>query len=406
MRLRTLVGREIFERKNQLTTSFLAILLGITVIVAIKNISFYSEKAVAKELDALGANIMILPKSATMQDYYSADMQEEVIPEEYVTTLATSDLQGLDNLSPKLSIPVAIGNRTVTLTGILPKEEFQAKAAWAGAGIFSRPNNCGTVASIPGLSAVPARETLVRNRVIETLGEAEVLVGSDAASALKIKEGAPVEILGRAFTATAILPQTGTVDDARIFAHLHTVQDLTGKGPVLNAIEVVGCCNQIQAGLVQKINKLLPDAKVVTISQIVDTQLRTNQTMAKLSTVFLVIIILVGGASIANYMYANVYERRKEIGTLMALGAGSSLVLKIFLLKALVLGLAAALGGYLLGTLLAVVLGPKIAGVPVLPMSTLVLSAIAVAVPLALLASYLPARRAARLDPCATLQEV
>src|SRR5512147_1856906 len=108
MRLRTLVWREIFERKNQLTTSFLAILLGITVIVAIKNISFYSEKAVAKELDALGANIMILPKSATMQDYYSADMQEEVIPEEYVTTLATSDLQGLDNLSPKLSIPVAV----------------------------------------------------------------------------------------------------------------------------------------------------------------------------------------------------------------------------------------------------------------------------------------------------------
>ena len=48
MRLRTLVWREIFERKNQLATSFLAILLGITVIVSIKNISFYSEKAVCQ----------------------------------------------------------------------------------------------------------------------------------------------------------------------------------------------------------------------------------------------------------------------------------------------------------------------------------------------------------------------
>lgn len=406
MRLRNLIWREIFERKNQLTTSFLAILLGITVIVSIKNISFYSEKAVAKELDALGANVMILPKSATMQDYYSADMQDDVIPEEYVTTLATSDLQGLDNLSPKLSVPVTVGNRTLTLTGILPKEEFQAKAAWAGAGIFSRPNNCGTVTSLPGLGTESAKETLVRNRVIETLGGADVLVGADAASFLRIKEGDQVELMGRTFTATAILPQTGTVDDSRIFAHLHTVQDMSGKGPVLNAIEVVGCCNEISQGLVQKINKLLPDAKVVTISQIVDTQVRTNRTMARLSTVFLIIIILVGGASIANYMYANVYERRKEIGTLMAMGAGSSLVLRIFLLKALLLGLAAAIGGYILGTLLAVVLGPKIAGVPVLPMPTLILSAIAVAVPLSLLASYLPAHRAARLDPCATLQEV
>ena len=259
----------------------------------------------------------------------------KTIPEEYVTTLATSDLQGLDNLSPKLSVPVAVGNKSITLTGILPKEEFQAKAAWAGAGIFSRPNNCGTVAVIPGLSTEPAKETLVRKRVIETLGANEVLVGADAASLMRVKEGDQLELMGRTFTAVAILPETGTVDDSRIFAHLHTVQDMTGKGAVVNAIEIVGCCSQINDGLVGKINKLLPDAKVVTITQVVDTQLRTNKTMSRLSTVFLIIIILVGGASIANYMYANVFERRKEIGTLMAMGADSSLVLRIFLMKAL-----------------------------------------------------------------------
>ena len=136
MRLRTLVLREVFERKNQLATSFLAILLGITAIVAIKNVTFYSEKAVAKELDALGANILVLPKSSTLQDYYSSDVQGEEFPEEYVTTLATSGLKGLDNLSPKFSIPVEMAGRRFTLTGILPKSEFQAKAAWQGAGVF------------------------------------------------------------------------------------------------------------------------------------------------------------------------------------------------------------------------------------------------------------------------------
>ena len=406
MRLRTLVWREIFERKNQLATSFLAILLGITVIVSIKNITFYSEKAVAKELDALGANVLILPKSVTMQDYYSADMQSEVIPEEYVDRLTNSDLQGLDNLSPKLSVPIIVGGKTVTLTGILPKDEFSAKAAWQGAGIFSRPQNCGTVVDIPGLSSTSPKETVVRKRVIETLGSNEILVGADVASSLRIREGDQLEVMGRTFTTTAVLPQTGTVDDARIFAHLHTVQEMTGKGSVVSAIEVVGCCNEISLGLVEKINKLLPDAKVVTITQVVDTQLKTNRTMARLSMVFLVIIILVGGASIANYMYANVFERRKEIGTLMAMGAGSSVVLKIFLLKALLLGLAAGVGGYIIGTALAIVMGPKLAGVPVLPMPTLILLALAIAVPLAILASFLPAIRATRLDPCATLQEM
>jgi putative ABC transport system permease protein len=250
MKLQTLVWREIFERKNQLATSFLAILLGVSVIVAMKNITFYSEKAVAYQLDALGANILVLPKAASLQDYYSADLQKDLFPEDYVKRLTSSDLQGLDNLSPKLSIPVEAGGRRFILTGILPKNEFQAKAAWQMAGLFSRPAECGMAVTVPGL-VTPAKETLVRKRVIQTLATNEVLVGADMAAALKLTEGGTMQLLGRAFTVTAILPQTGTVDDGRAFAHLHTVQQLAGKGAVVNAIEVVGCCQQISEGLVQ-----------------------------------------------------------------------------------------------------------------------------------------------------------
>ena len=403
MQLRNLVLREIFERKSQLLTSFLAILLGITVIVSIKNISYYSEKAVAREMDSLGANVLVLPKSSTLQDYYAADMQGETIPEEYVTKLAMSDLAGLDNISPKLSLPVELQGKTFTLTGILPKSEFQAKAAWGGAGIFSRPIGCG--ASV-GMMGSEDKKTLARKRVIETLEDNEVLVGADVAAKLGIKDADKLDVLGKTFSVTAVLPQTGTVDDSRIFAHLHVVQDLSKKGPVINAIEVIGCCQQISKGLVEKINRLLPDAKVVTITQIADAQIKINRMMSNLSLMFLVIIIFVGGASIANYMYANVFERRREIGTLMALGANSGLVLRIFLLKALILGVAGGIGGYVLGTILAVILGPKLAGVVVLPMPLLALLAVGISVVLALVASYFPARRTARLDPCATFQEI
>jgi putative ABC transport system permease protein len=406
MRMRTLVWREIFERKSQLLTSFLAVLLGITVIVSIKNITFYSEKAVAGEMDLLGANVMVLPKSATLQDYYAADRQDETIPEEYVTRLAMSDLQGLDNLSPKLSLPIEVKSEKYTLTGILPKSEFQAKAAWQGAGIFARPaTGCGTAVRMPG-APQDEKKTLVRKRVIQDLKPDEILVGADAAASLKAKEGEMLDLLGKQFTVTAVLPQTGTVDDARIFAHLHTVQELSGKGPVLSAIEVVGCCQEISKGLVQKINSLLPDAKVVTITQIVDAQRNMNALMSRLSTIFLIIIVMVGGAGIANYMYANVFERRREIGTFMALGADSFLVLRIFLFKALLLGLAGGVGGYLLGTALAMILGPKLAGVSVSPMPALAALALIISVGLTIVASFFPARRAARLDPCATFQEI
>jgi putative ABC transport system permease protein len=406
MRLRTLVWRELFERKNQLATSFLAVLLGAAAVVSIRNVTFYSEKAVALELDALGANILVLPKSVSVRDYYSADMQEEELPEEYVTRLAMSDIEGLDNLSPKLCVPIEMRGHRFTLTGILPKNEFQAKAAWQGAGVFSRPQGCGVVGDASGTARPPAKETLVRKRVIETLRTDEALLGADVAASLGAAQVDSIELLGKTFSVAAVLPETGTVDDSRVFVHLHTVQELAGKGPVINAIEIVGCCRELMKGLVQKINRLLPEARVVTVTQVVDTQVKTNRMMSRLSMIFLAIIVLVGGASIANYMYANVFERRREIGTLMALGAGSSVILRMFLLKAFLLGLAGGVGGYALGTALAVTLGPRLAGIPVLPMPVLLAWAVGLSLAIALAASYFPARRAARLDPCATIREL
>jgi len=406
VRLDTIVRRELFERRMQVAMSFLAVLLGIAVIVSVKTISFYSEKAVSRELDALGANILVLPKSISVQDYYSADMEGSEIPEEYVTRLVLSDIQGLDNLSPKLSVPVEVQGRSFTLTGILPRQEFQAKAMWQGAGIFSRPQGCGVVASAPGVADPPARETLVRERVIEDLGRSEALVGADVAALLGVESGDDLTLLGRSFSVVATLPQTGTVDDSRIFAHLHTVQQLTGKGRVINAIEVVGCCVEISKGLVEKVNRLLPEAEVVTISQIIETQINTNRMMRRLSGLFVLIIATVGCVSIANYMFANVFERRREIGTLMAMGARPSFVMRVFLLKAVILGVAGGVMGYLLGTLVAVMLGPRLAGIPVHPIPSLAAWGLGISVAIALVGSYLPARRAARLDPFDTLQEV
>ena len=405
MNLRTLVWRELFERKSQMLTILLGILLGVTTVIAIRNITYYSEKAVARELDSLGANVLVLPKSVTLQDYYSADMHEEVIPEEYVMRLTMSDIQGVDNLSPKLCVPVNLQGKKFAVTGILPKNEFQAKAAWAGAGIFSRPIGCGAI-DVATEAKPEDKKTLVRQRVIKDLRSHEILVGSDAASALRLTEGDPLTLLGEPFSVVAVLPETGTVDDSRIFAHLHTVQRLSGKGAVVNCIEIVGCCKEIAAGLVGGVNKLLPDAKVVTVKQVVATQANVNRMMERLSLIFVAIIVVLGGAGIANYMYANVYERRREIGTLMALGAESLLILRIFLLKALLLALIGAVGGYATGTALAVTLGPKLAGVPVLPMPMLAVWAVVISVGIALLASYFPARRAARLDPVATFQEI
>jgi putative ABC transport system permease protein len=405
MRLPTLVAKELWERPVAMLACLLAILLGVTALVAIHTVTAYSELAVARELDALGANVLILPKGVSLQDYYAADLHGEVLPEDYVERITLSKLEGVDNLSPKLCVAAPLGDSQVTLTGILPTSEFRAKAAWGGAGIFARPVGCGAQADLP--QSRPADpKALTRRRVIDTLGAREALVGADAAARHGLKEGGVVELLGERFTVMAVLPATGTVDDARVFAHLHTVQRLANKGEVVNVIEVVGCCKQIAAGLVEGLTRLLPEAKVVTIAQVVQTQQNVNRLMERLALVFLIVLLAVGGSAMAGALYANVLERRKEIGTLMALGATPGLVLRLIVGKAFVLGLAGGAGGYAVGSAAAWWLGPHLAKVAVRPLPSLAGLAVGIALAVSLLASLLPAWRAARFDPCVCFKEV
>ena len=400
-----LIKQEMFERKQQLMTSFLTILLGITAIVSVNTISQSSQAAVKKELEQLGTNVLILPRDATVQSYYAADLGIGELPESYVSLLANSGIHGMDNLSPKLSTALEIEGKEFILTGILPKNEIKSKLFWQEeSGLFGmdgqQAQEC-LVADINLDGAAPAG----RNP-IETLGSGQILLGHEAASILSLSPGSNLEFMGRTFTVLSVLPRSGTVDDSRIFAHLHQVQELLKKPDTINVIEVVGCCEKIFEGLVSKINALLPLAKVMTIGHVVETQIRTNRMMEKIAWVFILLIVLVGGSGIANYMYGNVNDRKKEIGTLMALGAGSGFVLKLFFAKAIILGLAGGVGGYATGTVLAVVLGPYLADIPVAPIPVLAGLAVLLSLGIALIATFLPARNAALVDPCIAFKEV
>jgi len=402
-----LVRQEIFERKQQLMTSLLTIIIGIAAIVSINSITSSSQVAIKKELERLGTNVLILPKDATVQSYYAADIESGELPEAYVAKLSNSEIHGMDNLSPKLSTKFEINGKSFILTGILPKNEIRSKVLWQGADLFTPINTSSKDCPTPELqNKATGEKLLATKRIIDTLDKNQVFVGSEAASLLNATKGKNLTIKGIDFIIAAILPPSGTVDDSRVFAHLHTVQKLLGKPGKINVIEVVGCCQKIFEGLVPNINALLPDAKVMTIGHVAETQLKTNIMMKNISWVFFVLIILVGGTGIANFMYGNVNDRKKEIGTLMALGAGSKFILKLFFTKAFFLGIAGGIGGYIIGTILAMIIGPYIANIPVYPLINLLWIAILISVGIAFIASFLPARKAAMVDPCTAFREV
>jgi putative ABC transport system permease protein len=415
MRLHDLVRKEFSQRLVPMLTCFLAVTLGVTALVAIQNITESSERKVAGQLENLGANVLVLPPSANLQDYYSADMNGETIPEEYVARIALAKMVGVEDLSPRLCVKTKLDEHAVVLTGILPRSEFLKKASWQSVGLLADGLDLNPVGSkhqgcskscTPRVLEDEDLHSFATTRVVPDLADDALLVGADLARRHGLEEGESLDLMGMTFEIVAVLPSTGTIDDGRLFAHLHTVQRIADVGPVVNVIEIMGCCEDAAGGLITDLGSVLPDAKVVTISRVVETQVAVNRLMERLAYVLYAILIVVGGTSIASVMYANVSERRRELGTLMALGATPRTLARLILTKAFVLGLAGGLCGLALGSGLAVILGPRLLDVAVRPSLTSGLAAFAAAVVVALIASYLPARRAATLDPCVCFQDV
>lgn len=405
MKLYKLVLTELWHRKSQLISALLAITLGIAVIVGIRSVAVVSEKAVAVNLDNLGANILVLPQGTSIDNYYSADIDAPTFPEEYVEKIRTSTIQGVDNLSPKLTRRIKINNQNVVLTGILPSSELISKPVWQTSGLAGNELQASCAPSNTANKSNGYENEKLKRKPIESLQQNECIIGSNIAKTLKLNQGDKVKILTSDFSIFKVLGETGTIDDDRIFAHLHSVQKLTGIENQISVIEIMGCCNAISDGLLGKLRNILPDTKITTINQIVSTQISTNKLMNKISVIFLIIILFVGGISIGNSIWANVNERKKEIGTLRMIGFTKSKIYSILLLKASILGVVGGVLGYLIGTFAGMMLGPQLAGLNIEPIPIYLLWSVLISLTISLLGSLIPAYLAGKIEPYIVMQE-
>jgi putative ABC transport system permease protein len=142
--------------------------------------------------------------------------------------------------------------------------------------------------------------------------------------------------------------------------------------------------------------------------------LETAQQIAVALTVVLVLIALIAlvisGVGIMNIMLVTVTERTREIGIRKAIGASRDAIRYQFLMEALAISGTGALAGIAIGVAIPVILNVLIAHIPeaagvTVPVSWIsVVLAFVVSCSTGLVFGYLPANRAAGLEPTASLR--
>jgi len=419
-----LILKEVLHRKVGVMSTLVALVVSVAVIVSVRTITVSARDEISDQMHTLGANMIILPKSTSLSGYYTADFGGEVLPERYVHMLTSSELgEEIHHVIPKLSSPYSVQGERLILTGVLPKKEHRERPKWRSSGskLFmaekkGRERDHKEMSDkgkrqhqmtpeAPNLSLQAAKKNKARAS-LENIEKGEVFLGHESARLLGKAGGDNLRIGSHDFRIVKVLEEIGSVDDLRVFIHLHQAQGILGKGRVINAIELIGCgCKQDMVLLAANIQKLLPGVKTQTITQIARTQAGTVRLMERFSFVILFVVLLVGWGLISNTMASNVLERRREIGILMAIGASSRFIFLTFIKKAAVLGLLGGLIGFLAGTMAARWIGPRLLELEIDPRPEMLVWTLFITMALTVIFSWLPSHRATKSDPASLFME-
>jgi putative ABC transport system permease protein len=154
---------------------------------------------------------------------------------------------------------------------------------------------------------------------------------------------------------------------------------------------------------VQAIDRRVPLSGVKTMDEHKTYALWAPNMAASFSVAFAVVAILLSAVGLYSVMAYVVSQRTREVGIRMALGANRADVMKMITRQGMRLAAIGVVIGLLLSLALAQVLSSLLIGISGYDVTTFVLVPVLLSV-VALVACYLPARRATKVDPLVALR--
>jgi len=380
MRTTDFVVKELGRRKMKLVVSILCVVLGIAIFIAAQTIGDAMHTKTEEELYKFGSNILVQPRSESIETYFGSVTESATIPEGYVDKIWEIEHRDmLRVVSPKVYKYFDVGDVNLMIAGVTG-EELKLKSWWR------------------------IDDMLVGDEFPQ--GN-EVLLGHYAAARLRSPE--EIRLKDETFTVTGVLDETGSADDYMAFVPLGVLQNLIGRKRLVNVIEIASGCIACEGMNIydhaKEIDAALPDdARVIPIKQIAEAQIGTLTKVEGLVFVICSIVLCLSAFVVMNYMFSSVSEQRHEIGILLAIGMDAHQIYKFFIVKALIIGVVGGLLGYVAGTTISMVVGHQIAGTSVPPLLELLPYSIIISTVICTTSSILPARRATQLDPVEALQ--
>jgi len=362
------------------------LLLAMTALVSlyvyIKNSARFSNRSMQIIMKNMGHNVLILPANSDPGQTHLCGPGQTLFSDTVTRDMAQELRLASKYYLSMLQERNEVNGKTVVLTGIEP---------------VSRRD-----------------ETREKRNLVVAIKPGRARLGSAAAEAFNVREGETITIMDRSFHVDQILSSQGTIDDSRVYIPLAQSQQMLNKPGKINAILAFLCLSygpsleKTCAHQDKVMARRFPGFRTIAKTNLAQGRYLARMTTTRYLYYLLGIVLAVTVALIVVAGVQEVSERIREVGILLAMGAGYSYIVSLYIVKLLVLALLASTAGFFIGSGLSKLLLVDVLTSNTRPISILwnqMPSTVVLTCAVAISAEVIPMIKLVRMDPNAILVE-
>ncbi|MBR6819038.1 MAG: ABC transporter permease [Bacteroidaceae bacterium] len=392
--------RAILSNKSRTLLSTLGIIIGVAAVIIMMSIGQGSKESIRKEISKMGSNVITVRPGADMRGGVRQDPSA-------MQTLKVSDYESMltglkyvQHVSPEVTQAgqVVNGNNNTTTTIYGEAPEYMTIKLWT-----VQEGDCFT------------DEDVRKNAKVCVIGKTvadELFPGGQNPIGRSIRfKNIPFRVVG--VLKSKGYNNWGMDQDNLIIAPYTTVMKRIAAQTYFSSISVSALSEELSEKAIEELTALLranhkikdgadDDFTIRSQQEIMETMSTTMDTVTLILVVAAAFSLLVAGIGIMNIMLVSVTERTKEIGLRMSVGARGRDISRQFLFESIIISLSGGLIGIGVGYL-----GSWAAQLMMLPASVplwSVLLSFGVCACIGLIFGYVPARKAALMDPIEALR--
>ena len=331
-----LILKNPFRNRTRASLAIIGIAIGIATIVALGLVTSALQSSTQTTLKAGEAEITVMANGSN-NFQSSADLN--------MTQVANvKSISGVKDATGVLSEEISLNNSSSSSSS--SSSSGSGFGRGGGQGGFSVTGIDSSKLSLVGISGSGLNGTTFNNSANE------IIIGKTAAQNQNKTIGDNITLYNQTFKIVGIYETGSFMTDGGAYMSLSKLQNLTSNTNKISNIEVKVDDNANVTQVSQAITNKYPSLATTTA---LDQANMINSILSVINNAtwaISLLAILIGGIGVINTMIMSVYERTREIGVLKAVGWPSRRILGMIVGESIVLTLAAAVVGTVVGTVL------------------------------------------------------